>query len=238
METPNVPVATAVAVPTAAVAVPMAAVAVPMPQPAGPIAGVVDEDTTPSELWRTYQRFHPDKGLVIFWMLLSGTAVAVAGIAECIEFFADGGLSQFAEEAVVNTTSAEGANTDAFSSATFLTARVADVFILGDLIRNFMTAYRMADGWDRPRRQPPCGRYEARGRLETRSNLIAQKYLRSWFFVDLLILVSSAISFLLPSGPLMRPLRILRVLRIIRAGQDFQIIQTVFCQSKPPPAAV
>ena len=254
-ETSGVRLATAHAVPSeanaalpvaSAVAMPMqhtvaSAVAVPMQQSAAvTVAGIADEDISPLELWRTHKCFHPDKGVMIYWLLLVGNVVAIAGIIECVQFFTpEGGFGEiFSPDETFNATRTEATFA---ASPTFISMRIAEVFIFGDCIKSFMTAYRLEDGSERARRQPAC-RYEARGRLETRSSMIKRRYLTSWFAVDLLILVSGGVAIMEAigqdaMGP-MKMLRVLRAIRIIKAAQDLQVgylvWSAIFCPQKVP----
>ena len=233
--------ATAHAVPSDAnAALPVAsAVAMPM-QHTVPVAGIADEDISPLELWRTHKCFHPDKGVMIYWLLLEGTVVAIAGIIECVQFFTpEGGLGEiFSPDETFNATRTEATFA---ASPTFISMRIAEVFIFGDCIKSFMTAYRLEDGSERARRQPAC-RYEARGRLETRSSMIKRRYLTSWFAVDLLILVSGGVAIMEAIGQdamgLMKMLRVLIAIRIIKAAQDLQVSylvwSAIFCPQKVP----
>ena len=234
------PVASAVAMPMQQTVA--SAVAVPMQQTAAvPVAGIADEDISPLELWRTHKCFHPDKGVMIYWLFLVGNVVAIAGIIECVHFFTpEGGFGDiFFPDETFNGTRTKATFA---ASPTFISMRIAEVFILGDCIKSFMTAYRLKDGSERARHQLPC-RYEARGRLETRSSMIKRRYLTSWFAVDLLILVSGGVAIMEAIGPdvvvgPMKMLRVLRAIRIIKAAQDLQVgylvWSAIMCPQKVP----
>ena len=143
--------------------------------------------------------------------------MTVFAVLEVVEFFADGGLDFFSADYNA-TAAAAAAGPPIATEPTFLAARILDLFIVGDIYRRFKMAYRLEDGSERPRPQRACQPYEARGRLETRSNKVASKYLRSWFAVDVLCLVQSLLD-ILEVVAANDPLKQLRVLRVLRALQ-------------------
>ena len=120
-----------------------------------------------------------------------------------------------------------------------------DLFILGDIVRRFNTAYRLEDGSERPRLQRACHPYDARGRLETRSARISPRYLRTWFAVDLLCLINSLFNILevisddpFSPGPL-SALRVVRVFQVLKVAdsQSVYILKSVcVAQGASPPA--